>query len=99
MSEDEIKNYDAVICTQSTYALEMMKLNIPIWYLDTDLNFIDFITENKIAHKVRLNEAESIVLNKNDYIQYYSPRYDKKIYKELFNQDVGDSEIADAILS
>ena len=67
MSEDEIKNYDAVICTQSTYALEMMKLNIPIWYLDTDLNFIDFITENKIAHKVRLNEAESIVLNKNDY--------------------------------
>ena len=99
LSEDEIKNYDAVICTQSTYALEMMKLNIPIWYLDTDLNFIDFITENKIAHKVRLNEAESIVLNKKDFIQYYSPRYDKKIYKELFNQDVGDSEIADAILS
>ena len=56
MSEDEIKNYDAVICTQSTYALEMMKLNIPIWYIfDTDLNFIDFIiTENKIAH-IRLD--------------------------------------------
>ena len=96
--EEIVSSFDAVLCTQSTYALEMMKLNMPIWYLETDLNFIDFVTINKIAHSVTFDDASKILERKDVYSNFFMPLYDENKYNSLFSQESSDQSIINQIL-
>ena len=99
LSDKEIlQSFDAIICTQSTYALEMMKLNMPIWYLETDFNYMDFIISENIAHKISIDNFDLLFGDNNEYKDLLSPLYDNKIYSKIFNQDNSDQLIINEII-
>ena len=97
--EEIIESFDAILCTQSTYALEMMKLNIPIWYLETDLKFIDFIIDDNIAHKIAFKDIDLLFDENKEYVKIFSPLYDYKKYSEIFDQENSDQLIIDEIIN
>ena len=97
--EEIIESFDAILCTQSTYALEMMKLNIPIWYLETDLKFIDFIIDDNIAHKIVFKDIDLLFDENKEYVKIFSPLYDNKKYSEIFDQENSDQLIIDEIIN
>lgn len=99
LSDEEIINlYDIVLCTQSTFAFEMMKFNKPIWYLDTDFHMIDCIANKNLAHRITLENASTIVEKRNINSNFYKPLYDDSQYKSVFNQGIHDQTIIDQIL-
>lgn len=99
LSDKEIlQSFDAIICTQSTYALEMMKLNMPIWYLETDFNYMDFIINENIAHKISVDNFDLLFGDNKEYKDLLSPLYDNKIYSKIFNQDNSDQLIINEII-
>ena len=73
----------------------MMKLNIPIWYLETDLKFIDFIIDDNIAHKIVFKDIDLLFDENKEYVKIFSPLYDNKKYSEIFDQENSDQLIID----
>lgn len=84
LSKEEIINdVDVVVCTQSTFAYEMMPFNKPIWYLQTPFTMLEDIVEDGIAHSVSLNDIQNMT-DKNYLSSFLEPRYDSEKYKSVF---------------
>tara|TARA_B100000989_G_scaffold296686_1_gene280463 strand:- start:2566 stop:4137 length:1572 start_codon:yes stop_codon:yes gene_type:complete len=85
ISDDELVTFDAVVCTQSVFAVEMMRFNVPIWYLETSVPFLKHIAENGIAHLVNMSVINDFFENTENVQNYLEPSYDINDYKNLFN--------------
>ncbi len=85
ISNDELAHFDAVVCTQSVFAVEMMRFNVPIWYLETSVPFLKHIAENGIAHSINLKCVREFSKNIDKVRDYLSPSYGIQDYKDLFN--------------
>ena len=85
ISDDELACFDAVVCTQSVFAVEMMRFNVPIWYLETSVPFLKHIAENGIAHSINLRIVREFSKNIEKVSKYLIPSYGIQNYKDLFN--------------
>ena len=85
ISDQELLNFDAVVCTQTVFAVEMMRFNVPIWYLDTSVPFLKHIADNGIAHQLSLTEIQSFSLDIDKVKKYLKPKYSIKDYMAIFN--------------
>tara|TARA_B100000989_G_scaffold116754_1_gene85931 strand:+ start:6290 stop:7861 length:1572 start_codon:yes stop_codon:yes gene_type:complete len=85
ISDNELGSFDAVVCTQSVFAVEMMRFNVPIWYLETSVPFLKHIAENGIAHSINMNVIKDFFVNIENVKNYLKPSYDINDYKNLFN--------------
>ena len=76
-SEINPSDFDVVVCTQSTFAYEMMQYGLSIWYLDTNFSMLEDIALNGYAH---LLDLDILARAKNDEIL-------KKLLKPLYSLD------------
>ncbi|MDA9729460.1 hypothetical protein N9V06_00575 [SAR86 cluster bacterium] len=86
ISDEELEVFDIIAFTQTVYALEMMYLNIPLWYLVTPFNFLEAISQDGLAHKIDLEELktfDSDNLNK----KYLIPMHNLDDYKNMFSDE------------
>lgn len=84
LEDSELRTYDAVICTQSIFSVEMMRFNTPIWYLDTSVPFLKNIADHGYAHFLRLKDIKAMK-SQEDICKYLKPKYNKHDYKEIFS--------------
>ena len=85
ISDQELLSFDAVVCTQTVFAVEMMRFNVPIWYLDTSVPFLKHIADNGIAHQLSLTEVQSFSVDIDKVKKYLKPKYSIKDYMAIFN--------------
>ena len=85
ISDQELLSFDAVVCTQTVFAVEMMRFNVPIWYLDTSVPFLKHIADNGIAHQLSLTEVQSFSVDIDKVKKYLKPKYSIKDYIAIFN--------------
>ena len=84
IEDSELRTYDAVICTQSIFSVEMMRFNTPIWYLDTSVPFLKNIADHGYAHFLTLKDIKAMK-SQEDICKYLKPKYNKDDYKEIFS--------------
>jgi len=80
---EELNEIHAVVCTQSSFGMEMMRFNKPIWYLETKFKFMDDILKN-IAHRINIKTCSELkemrILEK-----FLIPKYNLENYKNFFS--------------
>ncbi len=84
LSKEQLSKFNIVIFTQSVFAIELMYLNIPLWYLETDFNFLNLFAKKKLAHKIDLVTLDKISKNKNILNEYLKPLHTLEDYKKIF---------------
>jgi hypothetical protein len=84
LDDYQLKSFDAVICTQSIFSVEMMRFNTPIWYLDTSVPFLKNIADHGYAHFLTLKDIKAMK-SQEDICKYLKPKYNKDDYKEIFS--------------
>ena len=84
LSDSELRNFDAVICTQSIFSVEMMRFNTPIWYLETSVPFLKNIADDGYAHLLNIEEVNSFK-KQEDVYKYLKPKYNISDYKNIFS--------------
>lgn len=83
--ERDIEEIDVVVCTQTTFAFEMMRHSKPIWYLATRFHFLE-MHEDGMAHYV----DESILDDMKDrkiLEKYLKPKHSFEQYEHVFNEE------------
>ena len=84
LKDSELRTFDAVICTQSIFSVEMMRFNTPIWYLETSVPFLKNIADDGYAHFLNIDEVNNFN-NQEDLYKYLKPKYNLKDYKNIFS--------------
>ena len=85
ISDEDLLNFDAVVCTQSIFGLEMMRFNVSIWYLDTSIPFLDDIVKRGFAHSLSIATVKGFKKNIEDVRPYLQPKYTLEDYKYIFS--------------
>lgn len=75
LSDNELREFDVVVGTQSVYLAEMMKYGLTIWYLDTRVPFLKILVTHGIAHEIRMEHLE-LFKDEANVVPYLSPKYD-----------------------
>jgi len=83
LKDTELRSFDAVICTQSIFSVEMMRFNTPIWYLETSVPFLKNIADDGYAYHMKLKEVKSFK-NEEDIYKYLKPKYNVADYMDIF---------------
>jgi hypothetical protein len=96
ISENQLKEFDAVVCTQTVFAIEMMRFNTPIWYLETGTTFLRCVREDGIAHTVTLDICKTFS-DEKELIPYLQARYNLKDYKSVFSNIPQESFIKELL--
>lgn len=94
ISYEQAKEFDVVVCTQTVYALEMMRFNTSIWYLETGTTFLKCIKEDGIAHAITLEICRKFA-DESEVNPYLKPRYSLDDYKKVFSDISQDAFIED----
>lgn len=84
LSDSELAGFSAVVCTQSVFAVEMMRFSVPIWYLDTAVPFLSHIVKDGFAHFVTMDLVTKF---EQDQIlhPYLKPLYTEAHYRYVFS--------------
>ena len=94
ISYGQAKEFDVVVCTQTVYAIEMMRFNTPIWYLETGTTFLKCIQEDGIAHAITLEMCRRFS-DESEVNPYLKPRYSLEDYKKVFSDISQDAFLKD----
>lgn len=86
ISNKELEDFDIIAFTQTVFALEMMYLNVPLWYLVTPFNFLEAISRDGLAHEINLEKLKTLNSNNlND--KYLKPIHTLNDYKNMFSDE------------
>jgi hypothetical protein len=84
LCDTELASFSAVICTQSIFAVEMMRFSVPIWYLDTSIPFLNNIVKAGIAHFITINLLSKFA-HKEILRPFLVPIYNMSNYSSVFS--------------
>ena len=84
LSDTELASFSAVICTQSIFAVEMMRFSVPIWYLETSVPFLSNIVRAGIAQFVTMNLISKFD-QKETLRPFLNPIYTDSHYHSVFS--------------
>lgn len=84
LNDTELSSFSAVVCTQSVFAVEMMRFSVPIWFLETRVPFLGNLIEAGIAHSLTLPEARRLD-REHALLPFLMPAYNRSHYREIFS--------------
>ena len=97
IDDKDLGVFDVVVCTQSVFAVEMMRFNTSIWYLETSVHFLDCLVKDDIAHCLSISTAIEIYTNPIILSEFLKPKYTLKDYTNVFSNKTIECQIDELI--
>jgi len=99
IDESRLVEYDAVVCTQSVFAVEMMRFKVPIWYIRTSVSFLEDLIKDGLAHEITLDTVKSFQKDIHNVVPYLEAKYKISEFRDVFSDKSLTSVLQSILLS